>query len=193
MTGSSLASSWVSSTSTHQTSRPRNAFGTMIVSRFSLAWVTTSTMSSWHHGVSSPLMRIARTVRPQSSSFSAAMALVRAASLSAGAHGVFQVEEHQVGFGGRCVGEHVVVAGRNGELRAAQQQVFRAHSRSPFTARREHAGRRFRRRAGRAVGRTPRRCAHRPGDQDARLDRSPPRTAAPAIGLSWHRVRRRRL
>src|ERR1700722_12788312 len=81
----SLASSWVSSTSTHQTSRPRNAFGTMIVSRFSRAWLTTSTMSSWHHGVSSPLMRIARTVRPQSSSFSAAMALARAVSLCAGA------------------------------------------------------------------------------------------------------------
>ena len=81
----SLASSWVSSTSTHQTSRARSAFGMMIVSRFSRAPVTTSTMSSWHHWVSSPLMRIARTVRPQSSSLSALTALPRAASLCAGA------------------------------------------------------------------------------------------------------------
>ena len=57
----------------------------MIVSRFSRALVTTSTTSSWHHWVSRPLIRIARTVRPQSRSLSAVTALPRASSLCAGA------------------------------------------------------------------------------------------------------------
>ena len=57
----------------------------MITSSASRAPVTTSTMSSWHHCVSSPLIRIARMVRPQSRSVSAATAVARADSFAAGA------------------------------------------------------------------------------------------------------------
>src|SRR3954454_19784723 len=42
-------------------------------------------MSSWHHGVSSPFTRTARTVCPQSSPSRAATAMPRAASLAFGA------------------------------------------------------------------------------------------------------------
>ena len=68
----SLVSSWVRSTSTHQTSRAVRALGTMSTSSDSRAPVTTSMMSPWHHGVSSPFTRTARTVRPQSQPVSAA-------------------------------------------------------------------------------------------------------------------------
>src|ERR1700677_2501944 len=79
----SFDSSWVSSTSTHQTSRALRAFGMMMVSRFSPALVTTSIRSSWHHWVSRPLIRMARAVRPQSMSLSAVIALARDSSLKA--------------------------------------------------------------------------------------------------------------
>ena len=81
----SLVSSWVSSTSTHHTSRAERALGTMSTSRASRAPVTTSMTSSWHQGVSSPLTRTARTVRPQSSSVRAATAVARAPTLATGA------------------------------------------------------------------------------------------------------------
>ena len=73
----SLVSSWVSSTSTHHTSRAVRALGTMSTSSASRAPVTTSMMSPWHQGVSSPLTRTARTVRPQSCPVSAATAMAR--------------------------------------------------------------------------------------------------------------------
>ena len=83
--GRSLVSSWVRRTSTHHTSRAVRALGTMSTSSDSRAPVTTSMMSPWHHGVSRPFTRTARTVRPQSKPVSAATAVPRAASLATGA------------------------------------------------------------------------------------------------------------
>ena len=57
----------------------------MSTSSASRAPVTTSMMSPWHHGVSMPLIRTARTVRPQSCPVRAATAIARAPSLATGA------------------------------------------------------------------------------------------------------------
>ena len=58
-----------------------------MTSSASRAPVTTSTMSSWHHGVSSPLMRIgADACRPSRVPVSALTAVTRADSLADGAH-----------------------------------------------------------------------------------------------------------
>ena len=81
----SFVSSWVNRTSTHQTSRARRTLGTISTSTQSRAPVTISMMSPWHHGVSMPLTRTARTVRPQSRPVSAPTAMARADSFTAGA------------------------------------------------------------------------------------------------------------
>ncbi len=79
------ASSWPKRTSTHQTSRARRTLGTIRTSRHSRAPLTTSMMSPWHHGVSMPLTRTARTVRPQSRPVSAPTTTAREDSLTPGA------------------------------------------------------------------------------------------------------------
>ena len=112
----SLVSSWVRRTSTHQTSRADCALGTMSTSSDSRAPVTTSMMSPWHHGVSRPLTRTARTVRPQSSPVSAATAMPRAASLATRRAGVLEVEEDEVGAGAGRLLAHPLAAGRRGQL-----------------------------------------------------------------------------
>ena len=119
--GSGRASSRAgsSSTSTHHTSRARRTLGTISTSRASRAPVTTSMMSPWHHGVSMPLMRTARTVRPQSCPVSAPTAIDRAASLTDGAQASSRSRNTRSAPDDGRLLAHALAARRRGQLRTS--------------------------------------------------------------------------
>ena len=97
--GRACAPSWVRSVVDEPHVARRLTFGTMITSSSLPAPVTTSMTSSCAPLGVDALMRTARTLRPQSSSLSAATTCSCARPFCRRRDGVFQVEEDEVGVG----------------------------------------------------------------------------------------------